>query len=147
MTAVVAVLDASIAAAWFLPDEASEASDNAYALMRRGTLVLHAPELWLWECGNIVANSVKRRRLSVADALLAWSAVDSIRSRIELLAPEPAQAASALPIALEHGLSLYDAAYLRLAVSLQIPLLTADRALARAALANAVPVLTLPDLA
>ena len=122
MTAVVAVLDASIAAAWFLPDQASEVSDNAYALMRRGTLVLHAPELWLWQCGNIVANSVKWRRLSVADALLAWSAVDSIRSKIELLPPEPA-------------------------ISLQIPLLTADRALARAASANAVPALTLEDLA
>ena len=147
MTAIVAVLDASVTAAWFLPDEASEAADNAYALMRRGTLVLHAPELWLWECGNIVANSVKRRRLSVSDGLLAWSAVDSIRSRIELLPPEPAQAASALPIALEHGLSLYDAAYLRLAISLQIPLLTADRALAHAASANAVMALTLDDLA
>ena len=146
MTAVVAVLDASIAAAWFLPDEASDVSDNAYALMRRGTLVLHAPELWLWECGNIVANSVKRRRLSVADALLAWSVVDSIRSRIGLIPPEPAQAASALSFALEHGLSLYDAAYLRLAISLQIPLLTADRALARAASANAVLPLSLDDL-
>jgi predicted nucleic acid-binding protein len=146
VTAVVAVLDASIAAAWFLPDEASDVADNAYALMRRGTLILHAPELWLWECGNIVANSVKRRRLSIADALLAWSAVDSIRSRIGLIPPEPAQAASALSLALEHGLSLYDAAYLRLAISLQIPLLTADRALARAASANAVLTLSLDDL-
>jgi predicted nucleic acid-binding protein len=146
VTAVAAVLDASIAAAWFLPDEASDVSDNAYALMRRGTLILHAPELWLWECGNIVANSVKRRRLSVADALLAWSAVDSIRSRIALLPPEPAQAASALALALQHGLSLYDAAYLRLAIALQIPLLTADRALLRAAAANAVLPLRLDDL-
>ena len=47
----------------------------------------------------------------------------------------------------EHGLSLYDAAYLRLAISLQIPLLTADRALAHAASANAVMALTLDDLA
>lgn len=147
MTAVVAVLDASITAAWFLPDEASEVAENAYARMRRGTLVLHAPELWLWECGNIIANSVKRRRFSVADALLAWSAVDSIRSRIELLASKPAYAATALPLALEHGLSLYDAAYLRLAISLQVPLLTADRALARAASASAVPALRLEDLA
>ncbi|MEO6362492.1 MAG: type II toxin-antitoxin system VapC family toxin [Caldimonas sp.] len=144
---MVAVLDASITATWFLPDEASEPADNAYALMRRGALVLHAPELWLWECGNIVANAVKRRRLSVADALLAWSAVDSIRSRIELLPPDPAQVAAALPIALEHGLSLYDAAYLRLAMSLQIPLLTSDRAVARAASANAVLPLSLDDLA
>ncbi len=147
MTTVVAVLDASIAAAWFLPDEASDASDNAYALLGRGTLVLHVPELWLWECGNIIANSVKRRRLSVADALLAWSAIDSIRSRIEVLLPEPAHVASALPLALEHGLSLYDAAYLRLAISMQIPLLTADLALARAASAHAVLTLTLDDLA
>ena len=105
--------------------------------MRRGTLVLHAPQLWLWECGNIIANvgqaAAHQRRRRVAG-------VERGRRRsaraVELLPPEPAQAASALPLALEHGLSLYDAAYLRLAISLQLPLLTADAALARRAAAN-----------
>ena len=53
------VLDASVAAAWLLPDEASEASRRVYVRTRRGSLVLHAPELWLWECGTIIASAVK----------------------------------------------------------------------------------------
>jgi predicted nucleic acid-binding protein len=52
------VLDASVTAAWLLPEEASEASRKVYVRLRRGSLVLHAPELWLWECGNIIANGV-----------------------------------------------------------------------------------------
>ena len=141
------MLDASITTPWFLPDEASEASDGAYALMRRGSLVFHAPELWLWECGNIIASAVKRRRLTTEDALLAWSAVDSIRTRVVFAPPQPGHVADALNLALEHGLSVYDAAYLRLASSLAIPLLTADRALSRAASASGVRTLALKDLA
>jgi len=142
-----AVLDASITATWFLPDEASEASDDAYAQMRRGALVFHAPELWLWECGNIISNAVKRRRLTAADALLAWSAVDSIRTRVVFAEPQPGHVSAALKLALDHGLSVYDAAYLRLASSLGLPLLTSDRALGRAASANGVRALSLKDLA
>ena len=134
------VLDASVAAAWLLPDEASEASRRVYVRMRRGSLVLHAPELWLWECGNIIASSVRRHRVTPEDALLTWSVLDAIRVRVELATPAPAQVRAALVLGLDHGISLYDAAYLWLAKSLRLPLLTADRVLARAAAAAAVPV-------
>ena len=140
-----AVLDASIAAPWFLPDEASDASDRVYALMRRGSLSLHAPELWLWECGNIIASAVRRQRLVTADALMAWSAVDSIRGWLELSESQPSHVADALHLALEHDLSVYDAAYLRLAHHLHLPLLTADRRLSRAAMAYGVRALTVTD--
>jgi predicted nucleic acid-binding protein len=42
-------------------------------------------------------------------------------------------ARASLALALEHGLSAYDASYLALAHSLDVPLVTADRRLARAA--------------
>lgn len=146
MSGAAAVLDASVTAPWFLPDEASEASDRAYALMRRGTWVFHAPELWIWECGNILVNAVRRQRLTKRDALLAWSAVDSIRTRVEIDSPEPAHAASSLEFAVGHGLSIYDGAYLRLAFSSRLPLITSDRALASAASATGVRVMTMEDL-
>jgi predicted nucleic acid-binding protein len=60
--------------------------------------------------------------------------------------PEPAQARAALVLAIDHGLSLYDAAYLWLAMSLQLPLLTADARLARVAGANAVEAMRFEDL-
>ena len=147
MTVPAVVLDASVAAAWLLPDEASEASRRVYVRMRRGSLVLHAPELWLWECGNIIASSVRRRRLTPEDALLTWSVLDAIRVRVELSTPAPAQVRAALVLALDQGLSLYDAAYLWLAKSLRLPLLTADRVLARAAEATQVRVVDMAAVA
>ena len=142
-----AVIDASVAATWLLPDEASKASQQAYVLMRRGSLVLHAPALWLWECGNIIANGVKRRRLSVDDAFLTWSVLDAIRVRVELVQPEPPQVRAALGLALDHGLSLYDAGYLWLAMSLRLPLLTTDGVLAAAAAKKSVRVVGLEEIA
>ena len=69
-----------------------------------------------------------------------------MRSRVELAALEPAQLRAALTLALDHALSLDAAAYLWLAMSLKLPLLTHDRELAAAA-GPAVPVVTLEDLA
>jgi predicted nucleic acid-binding protein len=54
---------------------------------------------------------------------------------------------AALVLALDHGVSLYDAAYLWLAKSLSLPLLTIDRTLARAAGAAAVEVVDMEALA
>lgn len=143
MTAEVFVLDASVTASWLLPDEHTEASRRVYARLRAKTVDAQAPELWLWECGNIIANSVKRARVSPADALLAWSVLDAVRGRVELAQFEPAQVRACLVLALDHGLSIYDSAYLWLAVSLGIPLLTHDTRLAQAAAARKVDVLTL----
>jgi predicted nucleic acid-binding protein len=146
VTAGSVVLDASATASWLLPDAAGAASQRAYAQLRRGAIEAHAPELWLWECANIIANSAKRRRVSPADALLTWSVLDAIRSHVELVAPVPAQVRAALALAIELGLSAYDGAYLWLAVSLGLPLLTHDRQLAAAARTQSVRVLTLADI-
>jgi predicted nucleic acid-binding protein len=140
------VIDASVTSAWLLPDEHSESAQRVYARIRLGELELHAPELWLWECGNIIANSVARQRVTAADAMLTWSVLDAIRSRVELTSPVPAQIRAALTLALDHGLSLHDAAYLWLALSLKLPLLTHNGRLAAAA-RPAVDVLTLEELA
>ena len=141
------VLDASVAAAWLLPDQASEASRSVYVRSRRGSLELHAPELWLWECGNIVAGAVRRQRLGADDALLTWSVLDAIRVRVEFTAPAPAQARAALVLGLDLGLSLYDAVYLWLAKSLRLPLLTIDAAMAKAARSADVTVVDMAALA
>ncbi len=141
------VLDASVTATWLLPDEHDEASRRLYARLRSGTVDAHAPELWLWECGNIIANAVKRKRVDAADALLQWSVLDALRTRVELAIFEPAQVRACLVLGIDHGLSIYDAAYLWLALSLKLPLLTHDRTLAAAAAASGATVLSLGDVA
>jgi len=137
------VLDASVTASWLLPDEHTEASRRVYARLRGSTVDAHAPDLWLWECGNIVANSVKRQRVTPADATLLWSVLDAVRTRVELAVLEPAQVRACLVLAIDLGLSIYDAAYLWLAMSLKLPLLTRDDRLAAAAARQSVTVLRL----
>jgi predicted nucleic acid-binding protein len=103
------VLDASVAAAWLLPDEASDASRRVYVRTRRGSLVLHAPELWLWAVRQHHRLGGEAAPPDAEDALLTWSVLDAIRTAVELSAPAPAQVRAALVLALDHGVSLYDA--------------------------------------
>lgn len=139
------VLDASVTAAWLLPDEHSAAADRAYTRLRASTVDAHAPELWLWECGNIIASAVRRGRMDSADAMLMWSVLDAVRTRVELSVLEPAQVRACLVLALDLGLSIHDAAYLWLAKSLGLPLLTHDERLAHACSAQGVALLRLED--
>jgi predicted nucleic acid-binding protein len=141
------VLDASVTASWLLPDETSDASDRLYAKVRGSVVDVHAPELWLWECGNIIANGVKHQRIAPDDGLLVWSVLDAIRTRVDLALFEPAQTRACLVLAFEQGLSICDAAYLWLALSLKLPLLTHDERLAAAARARGVEALRVEDLA
>jgi predicted nucleic acid-binding protein len=140
------VLDASIAGAWLLPEETSEAADRLFADLRASLLTPHAPDLWWWECSNLIANAVSHARLSPDDALLAWSALDAIRTRVDLATLQPAQSRACLALAVDTGLSSYQAAYLWLAMSLKLPLLTQDTRLAQAASQRNVQVLHLQDL-
>lgn len=140
------VLDASVTAAWLLPDEHSEPARRAYARLRAAVVEAHAPELWLWECGNIITNAVRRARLSPDDALLTWSVLDAVRTRVELSLLEPAQVRACLVLAMEQGVSIYDAAYLWLAKSLALPLLSHDDRLTAAARRSGVATLRLEEL-
>jgi predicted nucleic acid-binding protein len=139
------VLDASVTASWLLPDEQSEQSDRVYAKLRANVVDAHAPDLWLWECSNIIANGVKRSRITPQDGLLVWSVLDAVRTRVELATLQPAQTRACLVLAFDLGLSVYDAAYLWLAMSLKLPLLTHDERLAAAAARQSVSVLTVEN--
>jgi predicted nucleic acid-binding protein len=140
------VLDASVTAAWLLPDEHTEAARRAYARLRAALVEAHAPELWLWECGNIIANAVRRGRLTADDAWLTWSVLDAVRQRVELQGFTPAAVQASLGLGMAHGLSIYDASYLWLAASRKLPLLTHDERLAAAAARCGVSALRLEQL-
>lgn len=146
MSAEACVLDASVTAAWLLPDEHTAAARRAYARLRAGVLEAHAPELWLLECGNIVANGVRHQRIEVADAIYVWSVLDAVRTRVQLAALEPGQVRACLLLAVDTGLSIYGSAYLWLALALKLPLLTHDARLREAAIARGAQTLTLDDI-
>jgi len=129
------VLDASLAASWFLPDEASPGTN---ALLDR--LVdeeAAVPSLFRHEMRNLMLLAHRRGRLSRA----------KLRDVVDELGAAPfrdhgpGDDVEILDLAIRHDLTAYDAAYLDLALRERVPLATLDRKLAVAAHAENVPVL------
>ncbi len=129
------VLDCSVAMAWVFPDEASEATDRLRESLIEGRAFV--PALWPVEVGNVFLAATRRGRIAADD----WP---RIRADLEALPIEidPVSTSrtwgSALDLAREHRLSGYDAVYLELAVRMQLPLATLDRALSAAARTEAL---------
>jgi len=86
------------------------------------------PELWQHEYLNILATYAKQGGLPVKTAQRLW------REGVRLLAPaaRPADMSLSLELAVEYGVSAYDAQFIALAVSLGVPCITEDRRLLRA---------------
>ena len=132
------VLDASVALAWMLPDEAhaAEARRLIEAVVEEGAVV---PGHWRLEVSNGLLMAERRRR--VPQGTMA-AMLGRLAALLIALDPETAARAwdAALTLARQHGLSLYDAAYLELAVREGLALASFDASLRRAAIAEQVPV-------
>jgi hypothetical protein len=59
------VIDASIALAWFLPDESSAYALTALAAVEQSTI--HVPDLWAYEVANGLVIASRRKRIKPAD--------------------------------------------------------------------------------
>jgi predicted nucleic acid-binding protein len=121
------VIDASITVNWAMDDEESAAAQTAFDLLRDGTG--HVPSLWWFETRNSLLLAERRGRLTQA----ACSAFLAMIGRLKIVMDSAPREASLLGLVRQHRLTVYDAAYLELAIRLQVPLATLDRALARAA--------------
>ncbi len=135
------VLDASVTSAWLLPDVANDDTRRLYARIRRDELDPQAPNLWQWECGNLIASGVNSGRIPQTSVEGLWGVLEALRHRVELHELAPAQHKAVLDVALETGLPVYDAAYLWLARSLRLPLATFDPAQIAAAKKSGVALL------
>lgn len=124
------VLDASALAAFFLPDETGpdlERLAGAFADFR-------APWLIWAEIRNILIMLERRGRLPKGFADEALAAIEGLAIALDTAPAGP----DVMRLARAHGLSIYDALYLELALRLGAPLATMDAALARAAEAEGV---------
>ena len=121
------VVDASVGAAWFLPDEATPFTEAALAATVTGEVWV--PALWLLEIGNMLLSAQRRKRITAAKREELAQAASALRLRIDR---EPVSIAAIDLLAARHQLSSYDAAYLELALRRKIPLATLDAALLKA---------------
>lgn len=129
------MVDASIALSWYLPGEGSATAEAAFARLRDSDAA--APILWWFEIRNILVMSERRQRITPAQTAQILTRLAELPLRLDV-APE---SAVVMGLARDHGLTVYDAAYLELALRLAIPLATLDRALADAASAAGVELL------
>ena len=125
MTAI--VVDASVFLAWCMGDEEEpEAEIAMQRVVADGGVV---PRIWWYEVRNALLVSERRGRLSpqqVVDTL-----ADSLALGIAF--DEEHDGSLLLDLARRHGLSIYDAAYLEVAVRRSLPLATLDRRVRAAA--------------
>lgn len=124
------VLDASMTIAWLFDDERTEA---AHAVMQRvvveGAVV---PSLWRLEMANMLRNAVRRGRCDENYADVSINRLNRLPIKVDGETDDHAWGATRV-LAREQGLTLYDAAYLELALRVARPLATCDAALMEAA--------------
>jgi predicted nucleic acid-binding protein len=130
------VLDASVSLAWMLPGEvdAERAKQLIDMVADQGAIV---PSHWRLEVANALLMAERRGRLTSDRVTALLNQLAALPISID---PETAARAWDASPALvrKHRLSLYDAAYLELALRKGLPLATFDGALLRAAKAEQV---------
>jgi predicted nucleic acid-binding protein len=132
------VLDSSVTLAWFLPDESKDGTD--IVLDRVTTAGAIAPSLWPIEVGNAFLVAQRRGRISQAERMQAFGFLGLLPIDIDAATGAHAWTQS-LALAEQHGLTLYDALYLELAIRQRLPLASLDQQLRRAATEAGVVVL------
>ena len=132
------VLDSSVALAWVYGDETTVAVRGVFDLV--GGSGAWVPGLWRLEVANILEMGVRRGRhdADFRDSTLADLALLPIH--VDPETDGQAWGATAR-LAELHRLTLYDAAYLELALRRALPLATLDQELRAAAEAEKVEVL------
>ena len=132
------VLDSSVALAWVYREERSDAIAAVFEqVTEAGAWV---PSLWRLEVANVLEMGVRRGRNDAAfrDATLADFELMPIQSDSET---ERHAWQSTLRLAERYRLTVYDAAYLELAMRRGLPLASLDRELRAAAGAENVALL------
>jgi predicted nucleic acid-binding protein len=131
------ILDASVTLAWCFEDEATDATD---AILRRllgeGGL---APGHWPFEVANALRSGERRRRLDASKLAEARSVLAILP--VDVATADISSALAILDSARLHDLSVYDAAYLDLAVSRGLGLATVDQRLAAVCRTVGVPLI------
>jgi predicted nucleic acid-binding protein len=121
------VVDNSVAVAWLYPGQATPYTEH---LLERSTgNTLHTAFIWPAEFANAASVMVKRGLLTDD---LGSAMIQTAETFGFMVDRAPADLIKLYQISRQHSLSVYDAAYLELAMRLGIPLATRDKVLAAA---------------
>ena len=124
------VLDGSVALAWLFHDEQDAYADAIVAQLPQIEMLV--PRLWHLEIANVLAVGERRGRCTQVDSSQWFTFLSSLPIIVDSETERQAWSET-ITLARQHGLSVYDAAYLELAVRQQIPIATLDHKLKNAA--------------
>ncbi|MDR1145255.1 MAG: type II toxin-antitoxin system VapC family toxin [Verrucomicrobiales bacterium] len=131
------VLDASTTLNFTMPDEQNA---RAYAVRKlvESHIPLYVPKHWLTEVTNGLLMAERQKRIT---AVQVEEILTLLTQHLSLQKNESAHnIIKALTLARRHQLTIYDAAYLELAIRTDSALATTDRALLKAAKAERVDI-------
>ena len=132
------VLDASMGFAWVYPGQATAETDKLLEEVAAGSSIV-VPPLWFLEVANSLLAAQRRKLLTPLERKTALKMLSELTYIVD-----EASTASAFhktsDLAEKHGLSVYDAAYLELALRRRLPLASRDAALRRAAKQHGIKV-------
>jgi predicted nucleic acid-binding protein len=134
------VLDTSVALAWCFEDETNAKADRVLDLLVSAQAVV--PAIWPIEVGNALLAGERRKRITAAGTSNYLKLLRSLNIQFDNAGPS-LDAQDLVALARSQTLSVYDAAFLSLAMREGLPLATLDRSLARAARRAGVTVLGL----
>ena len=127
------VIDNSVVCGWFLANQSTDYTEViARRLLDDGAI---APGLWPLELANVLRTACKRGAMIASQAREVAEQIAALPIAVDA---QPPATQAILALALRYDLSSYDAAYLELALRLQLPIATQDTALAEAAMAAGV---------
>ncbi len=115
------IVDASVAVAWFVRNQATGYTDRVRRQARAERL--HVPAVWPLEFANALWQLQRRKLLSDRQADTIIDLAEPLDIVVHKDTPAPRRL---LAVAREHGLSTYDASYLDLALSLRYPVACRD---------------------
>lgn len=131
------VIDCSLTMAWCFEDESNEFTDSILESLQ--TSVAIVPSIWSLEVANVLLIARKHKRIS---EMQSASFIDAL-SALPIVVDQSTAARSMHSIFILAGnvdLTIYDAAYLELAIREKIPLLTLNKGLIKAAKKLNIPV-------
>ena len=125
------VADSSVAVAWAVFSQSSEATEHLLNSVASGTPFV-VPVLWTFEVANALLVLARRKRIEAEQCARARRALRLLTPIVDEEGPRAALGKIA-DLAEQHALSVYGATYLELAVRRGLPLASRDAALNRAA--------------
>ncbi len=125
------IADSSVGVAWAVHSQASEVTEELLDRIASGTPLV-VPSLWPFEVANSLLVLLRRKKILADDRNRALGALTRLPFVVDDEGPRLALGRIS-ELAAEHGLSVYDATYLELALRRRLPLASRDEALCKAA--------------